>query len=837
MNAVESTEKDRLPGVSPWLASLMLRRGGGMLSRFAQFYQRLAAQPRPWRRRLQRKLAVTLTGAALLLALAGPTAYLGAAGQDSPAAVITVADGQVEIAADGQCSLIEAIVNANDDAATHPDCAAGSGADTIQLPPGGTFTLIQAYDDQYNGLPPITGAVTIEGNGATIDGPGWYPDGPGFRMLQVTASGDLTLRNVTVDGGSLGYTYEVVNGAGVFNAGHLTLDHAAITGSVSFTGTGGIHNTGSLTMTGSSVSGNTGYSRSPWGPPTVGGIVNEGHATISDSQVDGNYAVHGAGGIHNSGDMTIADTVLHNRGYYGVGGILNEGDLTISDSSMVGDKACYIQSINNYGNLTISNSTISGSAWDWDCTGSLRGRLERLPAADTDWSGQGTVVNSGRLVLENVTVADNYVIYDAAIANAGRLVLDRTIVSGNVGYCYDADYNSYDCEKNIAGWGTVIANGFNVFGSAGDAGVRGFRPGIRDVIPDEPLDDVIRPLGYNGGRFLTHALPPGSPAIDLGPTILCAAAPIGGVDQRDLPRNVDGDGVPDDKECDAGAIEAQLPELENAILLTTIAPGVTVDGLAFHKTDILKWNGTTWSRFFDGRTAGLPGTADIAAISVPAAVEPNVYLAFVNSVRLPGMGFVRPQDIVRWDGTGFSLFFDGSDAGLTGWGERIDALEILPRPDRGIATLLISTTGAGRVEGVEYDGTPVPIEFRGEDVLDIDVTQAGQTTLGKWRLHWRSNTESRYGPLLDGSLEGVPANATFSLAQSAQGTGRLYLTSRGPFAVDEATGTHSMVYGTRPGSDWPEDEYEYWFSGPYFSAADHGLRQKVDGLEVLGDLP
>lgn len=29
----------------------------------------------------------------------------------------------------------------------------------------------------------------------------------------------------------------------------------------------------------------------------------------------------------------------------------------------------------------------------------------------------------------------------------------------------------------------------------------------------------------------------------------------------------------------------------------------------------------------------------------------------------------------------------------------------------------------------------------------------------------------------------------------------------------------------------------YWFSGPYFKAADYGLSQKVDGLEVLGDLP
>jgi len=39
--------------------------------------------------------------------------------------LVTTTDPAVAI--DGQCSLIEAIVNANDDAATHGDCPAGSG--------------------------------------------------------------------------------------------------------------------------------------------------------------------------------------------------------------------------------------------------------------------------------------------------------------------------------------------------------------------------------------------------------------------------------------------------------------------------------------------------------------------------------------------------------------------------------------------------------------------------------------------------------------------------------------------------------------------------------------
>src|SRR6185503_17795453 len=40
------------------------------------------------------------------------------------------------LATNGSCSIREAIINANNDAATWPDCAAGAGADTIVLPAG-----------------------------------------------------------------------------------------------------------------------------------------------------------------------------------------------------------------------------------------------------------------------------------------------------------------------------------------------------------------------------------------------------------------------------------------------------------------------------------------------------------------------------------------------------------------------------------------------------------------------------------------------------------------------------------------------------------------------------
>ena len=92
----------------------------------------------------------------------------------------------------------------------------------------------------------------------------------------------------------------------------------------------------------------------------------------------------------------------------------------------------------------------------------------------------------------------------------------------------------------------------------------------------------------------------------------------------------------------------------------------------------------------------------------------------------------------------------------------------------------------------------------------------GSTTAGKWH------------KLLDGKAEGVKPNAITSISASDDGQ-TLYLTTKGAFNVDSATGGHSMVY-----------EYNMLtgqFSGPTFSAPAYGLNKPVDGLHVDGELP
>ena len=151
------TLKSKKSDKTSWLAEKLATRESELFARFAACYADLRALPRSARRalqrriarsselaaifpeylqhrgrRLQHRMAWSLAGAALLLAL----------GQGvGAAATITVTTNNPNIISDGQCSLIEAIYNANNDAATFPDCAAGSGADTIVLPANANVIL------------------------------------------------------------------------------------------------------------------------------------------------------------------------------------------------------------------------------------------------------------------------------------------------------------------------------------------------------------------------------------------------------------------------------------------------------------------------------------------------------------------------------------------------------------------------------------------------------------------------------------------------------------------------------------------------------------------------
>lgn len=268
----------------PWLAGLLARQGTQIFSRFVHFYHQLRSLPRRLRRalnaRVRRRLATTLLGAALLLALHPP-------GQ-AQAATITV---------DGTCTLADAITAANNDAASG-NCPAGSGPDTIDMQVDATLA---------SALPAITSEITLEGNGYTIDGNG------SLHVLEVNG-GDLTLNHATITGGAADHHTSVSQlyrtGGGIYNyGGTVTINSSTISGNSAVYG-GGIFNYAGATLTinNSTISNNHVTDVDGFGA-MGGGIYDRATITINNSTITGNTASDG-GGIYTAGIVDLNRNII-----------------------------------------------------------------------------------------------------------------------------------------------------------------------------------------------------------------------------------------------------------------------------------------------------------------------------------------------------------------------------------------------------------------------------------------------------------------------------------------------------------------------------------------------
>lgn len=192
-------------------------------------------------------LIVLIVVALLLLTAAPQSAH--AAG---PIVVTSAADS---VGSDGLCTLREAITNANNDAATYGDCAAGSGADTITFAPALAGTLISLNTVGDTTLGPaafgVTSNVTILGDanqGITIER---NNTAPWMRIFYVGTGGTLTLKYLTLQGGMVlgsqggaamnggsGGASAGMGGA-IFNQGILYLDSVTLRDNQAVGGTGG----------------------------------------------------------------------------------------------------------------------------------------------------------------------------------------------------------------------------------------------------------------------------------------------------------------------------------------------------------------------------------------------------------------------------------------------------------------------------------------------------------------------------------------------------------------------------------------------------------------------
>lgn len=192
--------------------------------------------------------------------------------------------------------------------------------------------------------------------------------------------------------------------------------------------------------------------------------------------------------------------------------------------------------------------------------------------------------------------------------------------------------------------------------------------------------------------------------------------------------------------------------LQNAV--TTVS-GSVMGGLTARTNDIVAFDGSRFSTWLNGNASGLSG----AVLRDFDIVSPDeVVVAFQSPVTLAGIAF-DDSDLARLSrntigGVDVSMFFDGSDVGLTTNAEAIDAVTGLPD-----GSWLISTRGSGGVTGVS--------SFAAEDILRFVPTSVGTTTAGSWSL---------YADMSDVGITGTAENIT---AIDVAADGRMFLTTGG----------------------------------------------------------
>lgn len=221
--------------------------------------------------------------------------------------------------------------------------------------------------------------------------------------------------------------------------------------------------------------------------------------------------------------------------------------------------------------------------------------------------------------------------------------------------------------------------------------------------------------------------------------------------------------------------------LQPVQLYFSVGASATIGGLSVARDDIVAWEGSSFSLFFDGSDVGLTdqfGTLTIDALSIISANE--ILLSFAEPGGILGFGSFDDSDIVKFTATSlgentagtWAFYFDGSDVGLTQAGEDIDALELLTD-----SRLLISTTGSVNVPGASG---------RAQDLLAFTPSRLGTTTSGTWAVYFDGSDVA-----LEDSSENVDGTAIGS-------AGEIYLSTTGNFSVPGGAGANEDVFLFRP---------------------------------------
>jgi hypothetical protein len=436
--------------------------------------------------------------------------------------------------------------------------AAGHDTIAFSLPVSATIVI---SDSQ---LPLITDGLTIDGSTAVSLTIGWSPFTGTFKIGSGTAVTltTLSISRVTtstifgqggavyIDGGSLNLyntTIKNIRYSALANlGGTITIVNSSFSRNRSFTGGALINGSDGRVTIQNSIFYRNGASNVFSGIAYGGAIVNRGVMTITNSTFKENgvsakdiltpgppFFAYGSGGaIANSETLIVQNSTFENN-YTGAGApyFLHPFNTNLSGSQ--DDFTAIGGGIHNSGILTVSNSTFSRNRTNVFLT------FNNVSPGSYNSSG-AAISNFGTSTIINSTFSDNVTDISplgetdgGALNNTGQLTLLNSIIanSGETGDCVNS--------------GSFLLNLNNL---------------IEDGRCNPALtgDPLLGPLQDNGGPTWTYALLSPSPAVDMGNNAICAAPPVGNIDQRGVARPIDGTGggVPI---CDIGAYEYDGP--------------------------------------------------------------------------------------------------------------------------------------------------------------------------------------------------------------------------------------------------------------------------------------
>ncbi|HLK10993.1 MAG TPA: right-handed parallel beta-helix repeat-containing protein [Candidatus Binatia bacterium] len=289
---------------------------------------------------------------------------------------------------------------------------------------------------------------------------------------------------------------------------------------------------------------------------TGGAVDNAGTLSLTDCVVRDSTAKYAGGGIYNGGALTLVrSTIAGNQCFAGTGaGLLSSvaSTLTLLEGCTISDNGASTTGGGIVGDgavaITLRNCTVSGN----------QSGLAPLLLPGEGGGGGIALLNGADATLNNVTITNNGAGGDGGgvfVDNQSTLQLGNTILAGNQA----PPGLSLDCSGSPTSVGyTLLAN----LPRNGSCLVHG------SIMATD--DARLGPLADNGGPTKTHALLPGSPAIDAG-----NPAPPGSggtaceaTDQRGVPRGEPGDG-----RCDIGAYEAVTTSTTTTTTSTTLPAG------------------------------------------------------------------------------------------------------------------------------------------------------------------------------------------------------------------------------------------------------------------------